>query len=55
MELCDRLLSILIGPIGVPRAVSSSPSGYTEDEVMGAWDIAWAAGYTEWPSTVKSA
>ena len=47
MELCDRLLSILIGPDRSTATRQLIAAGYTEDEVRGAWNFARAAGYTE--------
>ena len=47
MELCDRLLSILIGPDRSTATRQLMAAGYTEDEVRGAWNFARAAGYTE--------
>ena len=47
MELIDRLLVILSGPDGGTASRSLIEAGYSDDEVIGAWNFARAAGYTE--------
>ena len=47
MELCDRLLSILICSDRSTATRQLMAAGYTEDEVRGAWNFARSAGYTE--------
>ena len=47
MELCDRLLSILVGPDRSTATRQLMAAGYAEDEVRGAWNFARSAGYSE--------
>jgi hypothetical protein len=47
MELVDRLLAILAGPNPSGASRQLMAAGYSEDEVRGAWNFAWSAGYTQ--------
>ena len=47
MELVDQLLAILARPDPGFASQELQAAGYSEDEIMGAWNYARAAGYTE--------
>jgi hypothetical protein len=47
VELVDQLLAILARPDPGFASQQLREAGYGEDEIMGAWNFARAAGYTE--------
>ena len=47
VELVDQLLTLLARPDPGFAAQELQAAGYSEDEIMGAWNYARAAGFTE--------
>jgi hypothetical protein len=47
VELVDQLLAILAGPNPGFASHQLRAAGHGEDEIMGAWNYARAAGFTE--------